>query len=457
MVKKLRVLLVEDSEDDCELIKISLAKGGYEVASERVDNAKTMAAALDRDKYDIVLSDHQMPSFDSREALLLLRKHDDELPLILVSGKIGEKGAVELMKAGASDYVSKNHLALLSVAVERALDEHEDTVKRKQAEEDLHNSEQRYRTIVENINDALHIVDLKGNILDVNENACRQLGYTHKEMIGKNLKDIDIGGSKNIVQEKLKHIEKENSVVFESLEVKKDGSLLPVEVSAKLISSEGNGLVQAFVRDITHRKAAEEEQSKSYEKLKATLEGTVNALSAVSEHRDPYTAGHQERVAKIACAIAKEMGLSSERCEDIRIAGKLHDIGKIEVPAEILSKPGKLTNVEFSMIKVHSTAGYNILKEAELPCGVAETVLEHHERLDGSGYPQGLTTGEISIAARIMAVADVVEAMSSHRPYRAAFGVDKALEEIEKNRGKLYDPDVVDACVKLFREKGFEF
>jgi putative nucleotidyltransferase with HDIG domain len=172
--------------------------------------------------------------------------------------------------------------------------------------------------------------------------------------------------------------------------------------------------------------------------------------------RDPYTAGHQARVTRLACAIAKETGLPDERIQGLNVAGTLHDLGKMYVPAEILSKPTRLTESEMMIIKAHPQAAYDILKGIEFPWPVAQIVLQHHERRDGSGYPQGLSGDDILLEARILAVADVVEAMASHRPYRPAHGIDKALEEISQNRDLLYDAGVVDACLKLFREKGFE-
>ena len=210
-------------------------------------------------------------------------------------------------------------------------------------------------------------------------------------------------------------------------------------------------------REITERKRVEEELRQSYEKLRRTLEGTVHALASTAEKRDPYTAGHQQRVTRLACAMAQEMGLPEEQIEGIRVAGTLHDMGKIYVPAEILNKPGRLTEMEMGLIKTHPQVGYDILKTIEFPWPVAQIVLQHHERMDGFGYPQRLSGEEILLEPRILAVADVVEAMSSHRPYRPAHGIDKALEEISQNRDVLYDPEVVDACLKLFTEKGFKF
>lgn len=215
---------------------------------------------------------------------------------------------------------------------------------------------------------------------------------------------------------------------------------------------------------LEERKQAEEELGKYQKRLEKSfkertnqLEGTIHALATTVEMRDPYTAGHQRRVAELACAIAEEMGLSKDQIEGIHVAGLLHDIGKIAIPAEILTKPTKLTKLEFELITTHSQVSHDILKGIEFPWPVADIVVQHHERLDGSGYPNGLKGDEILLEARILAVADVVEAMASHRPYRPALGIDKALAEIEEKRGRLYASEVVDACLKLFREKGFEF
>lgn len=205
------------------------------------------------------------------------------------------------------------------------------------------------------------------------------------------------------------------------------------------------------------RREAEAALKRSVEKLKKTVQATVMALTSALEMRDPYTVGHQKRVTDLACAIAKEIGFSDEKIEGMRIIGLLHDIGKIAVPAEILAKPGKIGEHEFNIIKTHAEAGYNILKEIDFPCDVAKVVVQHHERLNGSGYPKGLSGSEIVIEARILAVADVVEAMSSHRPYRPGLGTEAALREITEKKGILYDPGVMDICVKLFTEEGFAF
>jgi len=191
--------------------------------------------------------------------------------------------------------------------------------------------------------------------------------------------------------------------------------------------------------------------------LQRSLVGTADALATALEKRDPYTAGHEKRVAKLACAVAAQMGLPQAQIEGMRITAFLHDIGKIVVPAEILSKPSRLNEYEYSIVKTHPEVGFDILKRLEFSWPIAQIVLQHHERLNGSGYPNGLKGEAILLEAKILAVADVVEAMVSHRPYRPALSVDKALEEITQNRNILYDGAVVDACVKVIKEDHFQF
>ena len=210
-------------------------------------------------------------------------------------------------------------------------------------------------------------------------------------------------------------------------------------------------------KEITERKQAEEKVKNSLKKLKQIIKGTIHAMAYTVEVKDPYTAGHQRRVTNLAFAVATKMNLSKNQIEGIRMAGVVHDIGKIYVPAEILSKPGRLNEIEFNMIKTHAQVGYDILKTIEFPLPIAQIVYQHHERMNNSGYPQGLSGNDILMEARIIGVADVVEAMSSHRPYRPALGIDKAIDEIKKNKGILYDPEVVDACLIILNKKEFEF
>jgi PAS domain S-box-containing protein/putative nucleotidyltransferase with HDIG domain len=249
----------------------------------------------------------------------------------------------------------------------------------------------------------------------------------------------------------IEFLERQGSVKDAELQWnRKDGSTIWVYRTMRAIRDKQGKILylEGLVTDITDRK-------NSVDQLRKALGGTVQAIASVVDSKDPYTAGHQRRVADISRAIATEMGLSPDRIEGIRMAGIIHDIGKVSVPAEILSMPRKLTDLEFSLIKTHAQSGYEILKDIEFPWPIARMVLEHHERMNGSGYPNGLTGDKLLPESRILAVADVVEAMATYRPYRAALGLSAALEEIAKNRGILYDPEAVDACLRLFREKGF--
>jgi putative nucleotidyltransferase with HDIG domain len=214
---------------------------------------------------------------------------------------------------------------------------------------------------------------------------------------------------------------------------------------------------EGIVRDITQRKITEEKLNESYQKLRKTLNDIINTLASIIETRDPYTSGHQKRVASLATSIAKEMGLDNDKIECIKIAALIHDIGKINLPTSILTRPGRLSEIEYDMIKTHAQLGHDMISRVEFPWPIADIMLQHHERIDGSGYPGGLKGKHIIPEAKILAVADVVEAMASHRPYRPSLGINKALEEINRGRGKLYDPKVVDACTKLIKNKKFNF
>jgi HD-GYP domain-containing protein (c-di-GMP phosphodiesterase class II) len=222
-----------------------------------------------------------------------------------------------------------------------------------------------------------------------------------------------------------------------------------------LVNSQGEREMHCVDIDLTARRHAEEENRRHIGQLERSMISTLEAVSVMVELRDPYTSGHERRVGDLAAAIGQALGLDENIVKGLRLIGLAHDVGKISVPAEILSKPGRLASFEYQLIQGHSQAGYDVLKGVDFPWPVAEVILQHHERLDGSGYPRGLKGDEILIEARIIAVSDVVEAMSSHRPYRPGLGIEASLGEIEANAGRLYDPAVVAACLKLFRADGY--
>jgi PAS domain S-box-containing protein len=340
------------------------------------------------------------------------------------------------------------------------LGEARNVTERKLTQEKLHRSEEKYRTILEDIQEGYFEVDLSGNFTFFNDTVCRVTGYSKEELMGMNNQQYSD-------QEDLGKVFQAYNKVYTTGEpyrdlgwqiIRKDGTKRHIEgfISLRKDSSGKPVGFRGIARDITERKLAEEKLQQTLESLKKAIGTTIQVLVSALEARDPYTAGHQSRSADLACAIAREMGLDEDKIEAIKMAGIIHDIGKLSIPAEILTKPTKLTNLEFSLIKVHPQSGYEMLKNVESPWALAQIVQQHHERMDGSGYPGNLKGKDILIESRILAVADVVEAMASHRPYRASLGLDAAINEIEKNRGILYDKTVVDACLRLFRDKGYK-
>jgi len=454
----LHLLVLEDNPADAELAVRELEKEGFVVKWSLVDTEEAFREALNQ-RPEVILADYNLPTFDGLSALKIKQEIVPEIPLVILSGNIGEEIAVECMKSGATDYVLKDKLFRLAPVVKRALEEAQVHRERREARESLQESEERYRNLIESTYDLIQSVAPDGRFLFVNRAWQETLGYTEAELPGINLWKIIHPQSLSHCQEIFSQIIKGKSIKnTQATFVAKDGSPIQVEgnvtgryMGGKLIATHG------FFRDITERKQAEEKLRQSYKKLQKMLEDIVQTVALTVEIRDPYTAGHQHRVSQLTSAIARQMNLFPDQVEGIYMAAILHDIGKISVPAEILTKPGRLSEIEMNMLKTHPQVGYDILKRIDFPWPLAEIVLQHHERMDGSGYPQGLKGDEILIEARIIGVADVVEAMSSHRPYRPALGIDKALEEISQNRGILYDPEVVDTCLKLFKEKEFKF
>lgn len=334
-----------------------------------------------------------------------------------------------------------------------------DITDRKQAEKELIASENKYRTLVENLSQKIFFKDRNSIYVSCNENYARDLKIKPEEIIGRT--DYEFFQKDLAEKYRADDIRVMESGRTEELEDKyiQDGYEMFVQtVKTPVKDEKGNikGILGIFW-DITERKRAEEEVRQSLAKLRKAMGGIIKASARMVETRDPYTAGHQKRVADLARSIAQEMSLPGNTVDGIRTAAVIHDLGKIAIPSEILSKPTNLSKKEFDLIKTHPQVGYDILKDIDFPWPIARIVFEHHERIDGSGYPNGLTGEKLLIESRILAVADVIEAMASHRPYRPAPGIDKALEEISRNSGILYDPHVVNVCLKLFREKEFSF
>ncbi|MBN2438012.1 MAG: PAS domain S-box protein [Deltaproteobacteria bacterium] len=325
----------------------------------------------------------------------------------------------------------------------------------------IQESEKRFRSLSETAPDIIYTIDTRGAFTYINPAWERILGHPVEDVLGRYFIDFVRKEAIPLYIGMFKHIRDERGTVRDAIGIllHKNGSDRSFSISgAPNFDSDGRviGVVGIF-KDVTDLKLSEAKLQSSYEKLKSALDSTIQAISKIVESRDPFTSGHQERVARLAAAIAGEMGLSGEFIASIRMAATLHDVGKINVPAEILSKPSKLSPIEIGMIRIHPEVGHNILKTIDFPYPISQIVLQHHERMDGSGYPAGMSGENILLEARILSVADVVEAMASHRPYRPAFGIEKALEEISLHRGTLYDEQAVSHCLELFLKKDFRF
>jgi PAS domain S-box-containing protein len=332
----------------------------------------------------------------------------------------------------------------------------------KRIEEALESEHTLLQNLIDNVPDRIYAKDSEGRFIICNEAMIRRMGLTSMtELVGKS--DFDLlplemaqqfhADEQAIIQSGKSMINREEPLTTEG------GKITRWNLATKvpLLDKQGNRIgIVGVGREITDLKLAEQKLKDTLESLRKAVGVTIQVMVSAVETRDPYTSGHQLRSADLARAIATEMGLPQDKIEGIRMAGSIHDIGKLSIPAEILSKPTKLSALELLLLKEHANKGYEILKDVVSPWPLAEIVRQHHERMDGSGYPRNLKGDEILIEARILAVADTVEAMASHRPYRPGLGIDAALNEIKKNSGTFYDKDVVDACLRLFREKGFK-
>jgi PAS domain S-box-containing protein len=486
----MKMLVVEDNEDSRVLQETTLQAQRHTV--ECAVNGKQALEMARRSRPDLIISDILMPEMDGF-ALCQAAKENEQLrtvPFVFHTASYITSEDEKLAKAlgGARFIVKTGDMEEFLKVIEGVIKEYRESgletpsksavgdeeldrmhkealvrqldkkVRELEKEHDaLEESEEKFRSISSTAQEAIIMADDGGRVLYWNEAAEEMFGHTKEEAAVKKLHELIIPsrfhkdhlrGMKTFQKTGKGDLIGQRTVELAALS--KDGTEFPVELSLSGTRLGNRWVAVGMIRDITDRKLTEE-------RIRKTLEGTIQAFVRTVESRDPYTAGHQQRVADIACAIARELVLSPELIDAISLGGRIHDVGKIAVPAEILTKPGRISAAEFEIIKTHPQVGYDILKDIEFQGPILEIVHQHQERVDGSGYPRGLSGEEIHRVARIVAVADTVEAMASHRPYRAALGIDAALDEISKNKGIRYDADVADACVRLFREKGFEF
>jgi len=491
----MKVLLVDDDTDNRKLLKHTFESHSCEVIE--ANDGQEGFEFFTIHKPDIIISDILMPRMDGFQFLKALKNDKTFEPFLFIFNSSIYTGSDEVdfaLSLGANGFIIKpkkpndfwNELQAIiekheteknTASMGLFVDEKEYVMKRgdiiatkllekvrelEEAKAKIEDSEKKYRDIFENTMEGIFQITPTGKYITVNPALARIFGYdSPQEMIDAT---SDIGQQQYVNPEDLISLqelcEKQDFVEgFETQVYTRDRKKVWISLNTRVVRDlHGHILYYEGTADnISARKQAEEQLKLSLEKLRRTLTQTASALASALEKRDPYTAGHQQRVALLACLIADEMGFSKEEIEGIRVAGVLHDIGKIFVPSDILSKPGKLISVEMSLVHTHAEVGYEILKGVEFPWPIAQVVLQHHEKLDGSGYPQGLKGDEILLEARILTVADVVEAIASHRPYRPAYGIEVALKNIEDNKDTFYDAKVVDACLTLFREKHVMF
>ncbi len=456
-MKKTKILLVENENIVARDIENMLKEMGYDVLSV-LSRGKEVVDKAEELQPDLVLIDVRLQGeIDGVEAADRIYRGFN-IPVVYLTAYADEITMERAKLTEPFGYILKPFEEReLQTSIEMALYKYKMEMQLKEREQWLF-------TVLKSIGDAVITTDNKGAITFMNPIAEKLTGWKQKSALDNPLNEVfktkRQNSGKQFKISVTRVVEgKDSTLPDDVILISKKGEKTSVNFRVAPIS-DGKGSTAGVVltfTDISSRKKTEEQLKLSWRKLKQVMEATVEAMASTVETRDPYTAGHQRRVTKLACVIAEEMGLSKRRIEGLRMAGELHDIGKISVPAEILSKPGPVSEVEYNVIRTHPQVGYEILKNIEFSWPVAKIVLQHHERMDGSGYPHQLQGDKILLEARILAVSDVVEAMAAHRPYRPAHSLEKALEEISRNKGRLYDSQVVEACLKIFKDKGFTF
>lgn len=460
----LTVLCLEDDLRDAELLRARLARSGFVLDWRVATNRAEYCELLEATEYDLILADYSLPDFDAPRAFEFATIAGIEAPFICVSGTVSDEQAVELLRAGAADYLLKERLGRLSFAVKRALEG-----AREHAA--LAASEERFRQLFDHLTDAVILHD--NRVLLANPAAHRAFGFPASfDMAGIDIDDLihpDWTATMSDVMERHRGSIAE-SEPFELAVVRSDGSPWFAEVTVSPLAADGRLAFESAFHDLTSRRQREAELEAYRDQLErllsdreqslATTRGALASVTAVLsrtvEIRDPYTAGHQLRVAALATRIAERLEMSVDEVEEIGIAAAIHDVGKVAIPAEILSKPAKLTEIEFELVKTHAQAGYDIVSSAQLTGRVPEMVWQHHERCDGSGYPRGIKADQLLPGSKVLMVADVVEAMTTSRPYREALGIAVAQEEIVAGAGVQFDRAVVTACIDVLAA-GFAF
>lgn len=495
--RKLRIIIIGESvTNSTSFAKIISKVLPGSIIDIALNTAQCIKFAKDYDP-DVILVDTSMSKVDSIKISQIVKKEKSlqTTPVLFTTDlEDGQELRREALEAGAEAFLVKpiddtilmTQLKAMAKIKERnilistqkeqleALVEHrtrelkQEISERKKLEIELKISEDTFRSYIQKAPIGIFVVNALGRYIDANEMACQMMGRTKKEVLRLSVSDYLAPDQVEKGLADFRELIDKGILSGEYLVSKKDSQDYWIDLIGTKVN---DNCFLAFCIDISERKLTaeklvtlsqnlhvlSEELAEKNELLLHRLQQTIDTISKIGEMKDAYTAGHQRKVALLSRAIAQELKLPDDVIYNISIGALIHDVGKIQIPSDILSKPGKISNLEYQILQNHVEYGYDIVKEIDFPQQVIEMIHQHHERLDGSGYPQKLTAEQIIIESRVLAVADVVEAMMSHRPYRPALGIDAAIDEITRHRGVKYDSKVVDACIKLFRERGFMF
>ncbi len=454
MNNKVKILIIDDDKGICDGLRDHLELEGYLVTT-----AYTSRNGIEHLKgafFNIVLLDKRLPDSDGMIVLESIKEISPDTEVILLTAYASTGSIIKAMDKDVFSYLSKPFkISELITTIKKACEKQYMLFENRKLFQKIVEGKKDWENTFDSISDLISIYDKDFTLTKCNSAFINKINAKYENIIGKKCNEIFCDRNNpcpTCIFERCKETLKSEIEDRDFM-----GGIYTFSCFPRL-DEEGEFIgVVHVARDITEHKQAEEVIKQNAKILRKALNGIINALTITVEARDPYTAGHQQRVTKLALLMAKEMGFSEERIEGLRMAGIIHDIGKISIPSEILSKPGKISETEFSLIKIHPQVGFDILKGIEFPWPVAQIVCQHHERVNGSGYPSGLSGDEILLEAKILCVADVVEAISTHRPYRPSLGIDKAIEIISESRGILYDSEVVDTCLKIIKEEEFKF
>ncbi len=444
MNSNVKVLIIEDNNADCQLVTEYLTNSKNNIYNiTDVQSLEKGIIKLQEKQFDIILLDLNLPDSKGIDTYYKLREKSN-IPIIILTSNQDYQLSIETIKKGAEDYINKNNLS--TYLLEKSIIY---TLERIEYRNKFEESESNVTQLLEASSDAIYVLDKDYRYVVINSAGLRMINKRKDEVINKKITSIFPGIEQSAFFKMYKEVMETRQSNYFSDHFTINGHENYYEVK---VDPSKNGIL-CFARDITERREEEIKLVESMIHLEKSVVTTLEVLANMVELKDPYTAGHQKICAELSKEIAIELGMDNEQIEGVFMAASIHDIGKISIPSSILSKPTSLNYNEIVLVREHTILGCELVKKIDTKWPLCEVILQHHERIDGSGYPHGIKGDKISIEAKIVAVADVIEAMNAHRPYRPSLGMEAALHEINNHVGTLFDKDVVNACNKVI-EKG---